>query len=190
MPGKTKASPFLRRFCFTGVRGVGKSTIINRIRSSVPDIKFVSGSDILQNMIGEGYRNFEYLPEEEKYLLRIKLNETLCEIQQQTGMDLVVDAHLTVYNLKTKFIDTIFTLNDINFYTDIILLDSSPENVYCHRIQDTMKKRICDFEIIKKEVETERREAIRMSNEHTMDLHIFQMDEEVVVKIIRFLNSS
>ncbi|WP_321431074.1 ATP-binding protein [uncultured Methanolobus sp.] len=187
MPGKSMDSKSLRRFCLTGVRGVGKSTVLGQVKEKVKNLHFVTGSDILQNMMGEEYSNFEYLPEDEKYALRIKLNKVLDDFQQETKMDLVVDAHLTVYNLKTKSIDMIFTQKDIDFYTDLILLDSNPEKVYHHRMRDTKKKRIVDLETIKMEMETERREAIRISSEYKMNLHIVQMDEEIVEKIIRIL---
>ena len=187
MPGKTKASPVLRRFCFTGVRGVGKSTIINRIQSHVPGIKFVSGSDLLHDMMGEGYKHFEYLPEAEKYDLRIKLNSLLQSIQKDAAKDLVVDSHLTVFNLKTHVIDTIFTEKDLEFYTDIILLDSYPEKIYDHRARDTSKKRIVETEIIAKELDTERQEAFRVASEYDIRLHVIDMGDEADEKMISVL---
>lgn len=187
MPGNTTTDPSLRRYCFTGVRGVGKSTVIDRIISNVPEIQFVSGSDILQEMMGENYKKFEYLPENEKYELRIKLNDILCEIQKKTKMDMVVDSHVTVFNLKTKVIDTIFTQKDIAFYTDLILLDSNPEKVYCHRRKDVEKKRIIDLETIKNELEIERREAIRLSEKYGINLHIVEMNDIAYKNIINLL---
>jgi len=187
MPGKTKASPSLRRFCFTGVRGVGKSTAINRIRSHVPNIKFVSGSNLLHDMMGEDYKHFEYLPEAEKYALRTKLNGLLQTIQKDAATDLVVDSHLTVFNLKTHVIDTIFTEKDLEFYTDIILLDSCPEKIYDHRIRDISKKRIVDKKIISKELDTERQEAFRVASEYGIKLHVIKMGNEAVEKMISVL---
>lgn len=174
----------------TGVRGVGKSTVVNQIKEKVNNVHFITGSDVLRNMMEEEYSNFEYLPEDEKYSLRIKLNEILRGIQKETGMDLVVDAHLTVFNVKTKLIDTIFTQKDIDFYTDIILLDSNPEKVYYHRMKDVKKKRIVDFETIKKEVETERREASKISSQNGMNLYVVQMNEEAAEKIIQILSEN
>jgi len=189
MPGKDMDYESLRRFCFTGVRGVGKSTIINRISSKVPQVNFVSGSGILQEMMGKDYESFEYLPEEEKCSLRIKLNKLLQETQRIVSKDLVVDSHLTVYNLKTGVIDTIFTEQDIKFYTDIILLDSSLEKIYDHRSGDTVKKRIIDRDIIARELETERQEAQRMADEHGIRLHVIEMGDDSAEKIINILES-
>ncbi|MDY0385975.1 MAG: AAA family ATPase [Methanolobus sp.] len=187
MPGKAKATLSLRRFCFTGVRGVGKSTIINRIRSRIPDIKFVSGSNLLHEMMGEDYRNFEYLPEEEKYALRIKLNCLLQARQKDEAYDLVVDSHLTVFNLKTHVIDTIFTEKDFAFYTDIILLDSYPEKIHDHRIRDLSKKRIIDKEIIAKELDFERRIASEISEKYGIKLHVIQMGEDAALNLEKIL---
>lgn len=187
MPGKTKASPSLRRFCFTGVRGVGKSTLINRIRLCVPDIEFVSGSDLLHEMMGEDYKYFEYLPEAEKYDLRIKLNGMLQTVQKSVAKDLLVDSHLTVFNLKTQVIDTIFTESDLEFYTDIILLDSYPEKIYDYRVRDLSKKRIVDKAIIEKELDTERQEAFRIASEYGIRLHVINMGDEAGKKLVNVL---
>jgi adenylate kinase len=189
MSGNEINNPPLRRYCFTGVRGVGKSTIKNRIFSNVPEIHFVSGSDILQQMMGENYKQFEYLPETEKYRLRIELSDILYDIQQKTGKDLVVDSHLTVYNLKTQVIDTIFTEKDIAFYTDIILLDSYTEKIYDHRSRDGSKKRIVDEDIITRELDTERQEAYRVAEEYGMQLHIIEMGDEADENLINVLSS-
>lgn len=187
MLGKAKVPPSLRRFCFTGVRGVGKSTVIKRICSSVPDVKFVSGSDLLNDMMGEDYKHFEYLPEAEKYDLRIKLNDLLHATQKSSGKNLVVDSHLTVFNLKTHAIDTIFTENDLEFYTDIILLDSYPEKIYDHRFRDSSKKRVVDKEIIAKELDTERQEAFRVASEYGIILHVIEMGDGADEKMISAL---
>lgn len=177
MLGKAKVLPSLRRFCFTGIRGVGKSTVIKRIRSSVPDVKFVSGSDLLDDMMGEDYKHFEYLPEAEKYDLRIKLNDLLHATQKNAAKNLVVDSHLTVFNLKTHVIDTIFTEKDLEFYTDIILLDSYPERILDHRQRDTTKKRIIDLEVIRRELDFERQKAAEVSKKYGIRLHVVEMGE-------------
>jgi len=189
MTGKNSTNKPLKRFCFTGVRGVGKSTIIDRIKSNVPEVHFVSGSGILQEMMGDDYIFFEYLPEKEKYSLRIKLNELLRNTQLLVARDLVVDSHLTVYNLKTDFIDTIFTEQDIEFYTDIILLDSCPEKIYNHRSKDTSKKRILDMGNIARELETEREEAKRVASEYGLGLYIIEMDNSADEEMKKLLCS-
>ncbi len=187
MPGEESDRLSLKRFCFTGVRGVGKSTIVARVIENVPHIHFVSGSGTLQEMMGDDYSFFEYLPEEEKYSLRVKLNELLHQTQQNVAKNMVVDSHLTVYNLKTGIIDTIFTKKDIKFYTDIILLDSNPEQILDHRSRDTTKKRILEPEIIACELETERQEAHRMAEEHDITLHTIKMGKDADEKMINVL---
>ncbi|AFV24492.1 hypothetical protein Mpsy_2288 [Methanolobus psychrophilus R15] len=142
---------------------------------------------MLQGMMGEDYKHFEYLPEEEKYALRIKLNSMLQIIQKDAAKDLVVDSHLTVFNLNTDVIDTIFTEKDFEFYTDIILLDSYPEKIYDHRARDFSKKRIVDKEIIAKELDTEKQEAFRVASEYNIRLHVIEMGDEADEKMISVL---
>ena len=106
----------LRRICFTGIRGVGKTTLLKNISEHNPDVFFISGSDILQKLMGESYNQFEFLPEKEKYIYRLKLNDFLWKVQYSTGKSLLVDCHLTVYNLITGGIDMIFTHKDFDFF--------------------------------------------------------------------------
>jgi predicted AAA+ superfamily ATPase len=98
-----------RRICFTGIRGTGKTTLVETVKQQNPDIYFMSGSDILQKLMGKSYSQFEFLPENDKYAYRLKVNQILCETQRENQTDLLVDSHLTVLNLKNGGIDTIFT---------------------------------------------------------------------------------
>ncbi|MDK2947551.1 MAG: hypothetical protein PWQ63_711 [Methanolobus sp.] len=168
----------LRRICFTGVRGVGKSSVLKEIHRQLPNVCFTSGSDILQELMGNFYAQFEFLPERKKYAYRLKIRDILVETQKQNCNDLLVDSHLTVYNLKTGDIDVIFTHMDYDFYTDIVLLDSNPERILDHRQRDTRKKRITDLDIIKQELEFERNKASEISNEYGIKLHVIQMGED------------
>lgn len=173
----------LRRICFTGVRGVGKSTLLREIDKEDFDICFTSGSGILQEMMGDAYSHFEYLPEYKKYAYRLKVRDNLQKIQEHLGKDLLVDSHLTVYNLKTGDIDVIFTHMDYDFYTDIVLLDSTPEKVYIYRVRDTSKKRITDKELIHKELEFEKEIAMNLCAEYGLKLHIIKMDDTAAEKM-------
>ncbi|KKH92339.1 hypothetical protein EO95_02820 [Methanosarcina sp. 1.H.T.1A.1] len=177
----------LRKICFTGVRGVGKSTLLREIDKGDLDMCFTSGSGILQEMMGDEYSHFEYLPEYKKYVYRLRVRDTLQKIQEQHGKDLLVDSHLTVYNLKTGNIDLIFTHMDYGFYTDIILLDSTPERVYTYRVRDTSKKRIIDKELIHKELEFEKQEAMRISAECGLRLHIIEMNNTATENMMSIL---
>lgn len=173
----------LRRICFTGVRGVGKSTLLREIDKEGLDICFTSGSGILQEMMGDAYSHFEFLPEYKKYAYRLKIRDTLQKIQEHQSKDLLVDSHLTVYNLKTGDIDVIFTHMDYDFYTDMILLDSTPERVYTYRIRDKSKKRITDKELIHEELEFEKQMAKNICDEHGLRLHIIKMDDTAAEKM-------
>lgn len=179
----------LRRICFTGVRGVGKSTLMGELNKLNLNICFTSGSDILQEMMGDTYSQFEYLPEYQKYACRLKIRDILYKMQEQTSKDLLVDSHLTVYNLKTQNIDVIFTHMDYGFYTDIILLDSNPERILIHRQRDVKKKRIVDEDIIKKELDFERKMAEEIAKEHGMQLHVIHMREDATDNLKKILMS-
>ena len=177
----------LRRICFTGVRGVGKTTLLKEINEQLPEIVSISGSDILQDLMGEAYNQFEFLPEKEKYLHRLKLNEVRWEIQRAAGKDMLVDCHLTVYNLKTGEIDMIFTQKDFEFFTELILLHSTPEKILTHRKRDTTKERIVELEIIKRELDFERKMALKITKDYGIKLHIVQMDERAIDNLNRIL---
>jgi len=170
----------LRRICFTGIRGTGKTTLIEKVKGQNPDVCFMSGSDVLQKLMGISYSQFEFLPEDDKYAYRLKVNKILCETQYGNKKDLLVDSHLTVLNLKTGGIDTIFTHKDYAFFTDLILFDSTPDEIYSHRRNDTKKKRIVDLETIKKELDLERKTALKISKDHGIKLHIIYTGEKEV----------
>ena len=170
----------LRRICFTGIRGTGKTTLIEIVKGQNPDVCFMSGSGILQKLMGKSYSQFEFLSEDDKYAYRLKVNKTLCETQYENQKNLLVDSHLTVLNLKTGGIDTIFTHKDYAFFTDLILFDSTPDEIYSHRRNDTKKKRIVDLETIKKELDLERKTALNISKDHGIKLHVIHTGEKEV----------
>jgi Archaeal adenylate kinase len=169
-----------RCYCFTGIRGVGKSTLVNQVRKDFPNTFFTSGSETLKEMMGEDYKNFEFLFESEKSRLRYELNQNLRNIQKKTQKDLFVDAHLTVRNLKTGILENIFTENEIGFYTDIILLDSTPEKVLENRQKDVTKKRSLDIDSITEELEFERIAATEICFAHNLKLHIIKVGDNEV----------
>ncbi len=177
----------LRRICFTGVRGVGKSSVLKEINKEDMNLCISSGSDILQKIMGDSYSQFEFLPEYKKYAYRLKIRDTLHKIQEEKCKDLLVDSHLTVYNLKTGKIDVIFTHMDYDFYTDIILLDSDPKCILDHRQRDTKKKRITDLDIIRQELDFERKMAESISKKYGIKLHVIHMGENAVQRLEHFL---
>jgi adenylate kinase len=177
----------LRRICFTGVRGVGKSSVLKEINKEKLNFSFTSGSDILQDMMGEAYSQFEFLPEYKKYAYRLKIRDTLHKMQEENNNDLLVDSHLTVYNLKTKEIDVIFTHMDYGFYTDIILLDSYPERILDHRQRDSKKKRITDLNVIRQELDFERRIASEISEKYGIRLYVIQMGDDAALNLEKIL---
>jgi len=178
----------LRRICFTGVRGVGKSSVLQEVNKEEMNLCFTSGSDILQDMMGEAYVKFEFLPEYRKYAYRLKISDALHKVQKNNRKDLLVDSHLTVYNLNSGKIDVIFTHMDYEFYTDIILLDSYPERILDHRQRDTKKKRITDLDIIRKELDFERCKATEIARSHGIRLHAIQMGEDAAQNLERVLS--
>ena len=179
----------LRRICFTGIRGVGKTTLLKEIDEQIPEIVSISGSDILQDLMGETYNQFEFLPEKEKYIHRLKLNDVRWEIQREAEKDMLVDCHLTVYNLKTGKIDMIFTHKDFDFFTEFILLDSTPKKIQTHRKRDTTKKRIVELAIIKRELDFERKMALKITKDYGIKLHIVQMDERAIDNLNRIIGN-
>jgi adenylate kinase len=73
-----------------------------------------------------------------------------------------------------------YSHKDYTFFTDLILFDSTPGEIYSHRKNDTKKKRIVDLETIKNELDLERKTALKISTNYGIKLHIIYTGEKEV----------
>lgn len=158
----------MRRICLVGVRGVGKTTLINSVLSRVPWIDYLIGSNILRQLVGEDFVNFDRYPEERKQNFREQAIMYMEKRQMQTHKDILVDGHTTLYNAETGKVEGVFTELDCQFYTDLIYYNATYEVVLNRRKNDFNKRRILDPEIIKQELLGERNESIRIAKDYQM----------------------
>jgi adenylate kinase len=86
--------------------------------------------------------------------------------------------------------ESAFTEKDLEFYTDIILLDSYPERILDHRQRDTTKKRIIDLEVIRRELDFERQKVAEVSKKYGIRLHVVEMGEAASERLESILLSS
>jgi len=162
----------LKRYCLVGVKGIGKTTLIDAIRVSVPNVEFIIGSIVLKELVGENFSNFDYFSDEEKEFYRKKAIQFFDNKQKISKKKILIDGHVTLYNPKKDLIELVFTKEDSEFYTDLVLYDTNVEIIYNRRKNDHLKKRIIDKEIIEKEILTERKEAEIMAQKFGMKFHI------------------
>lgn len=162
----------MKRYCLVGVKGIGKTTLIDAIKSSVPNVEFIIGSTVLKELVGEKFSNFDYFSVEEKEFYRKKAIQFFENKQKSSQKKILIDGHVTLYNPKNGMVEVVFTKEDSEFYTDLILYDTNVEIIYNRRKNDYLKKRIIDKEIIEKEILSERRESKNMAQKFGMKFHI------------------
>jgi len=160
----------MKRYCLIGIKGIGKTTLVKSIMP-ISNTDYFIGSDILKNLVGPEFENFDYFPEEKKQKYRKKAIEYLWKIQEKNKKNILIDGHVTLLNPKTRIIEPVFTELDCNFYTDLILLEAPIEEILKRRKNDNRKKRIIDIELIRKELTAERHEAERLSNKYGINIH-------------------
>ena len=179
----------LKRYCLIGVKGIGKTTLIDAIRNRVTNVEFIIGSEILRKIVGTEFQNFDAFPEEKKEFFRKEGIKEFKKIQKKTGKDILVDGHVILYNPIIDKIEIVFTKDDSELYSDIILYETSAETVFDRRSKDTKKKRILDIDIIKEEINEEKKNALLISNEynivfHTINGNNFNLAQEQLIKIL------
>ncbi|KKN64429.1 hypothetical protein LCGC14_0491720 [marine sediment metagenome] len=161
----------IRRYCLIGIKGIGKTTLIKTILKEIPNIDYLIGSQILRQLVGEGFDNFDYFPEEVKKNYREKAIEYMIQRQNETQKKILVDGHTSLYNPISKEPENVFTELDCTFFTDLILLEVSDLTVLERRKSDSKKKRITDLSIITKELSFERKNSENIAKKYGMKMH-------------------
>ena len=88
----------MRRYCLIGIKGIGKTTLIKKILEEIPNIDYLIGSQILRQLVGVRFDNFDYFPEAERQKYREKAIEYMIARQNEIQKDILVDGHTTLYN--------------------------------------------------------------------------------------------
>ena len=179
----------MRRYCLIGPKGIGKTTLFESIRDRVNNVEFIIGSNVLRNLVGEDFHKFDSFPENQKEYFRKEAIKSLKRVQEETGKDLLVDGHVILYNSTTNKIEIVFTNDDIEFFTDLILYETSSAIVLERRKKDTNKKRILDINIIEMEIAEEKRNALFISKKYNISFHVidgndFKRAQSQLLKIL------
>ena len=181
----------MRRYCLIGIKGIGKTTLIKKILEEIPNIDYLIGSQILRQLVGVRFDNFDYFPEAEKQKYREKAIEYMIERQNEIQKDILVDGHTTLYNPISKKSENVFTEMDCKFFTDLILYEINALAVLERRKSDTIKKRILNLFIIKNELSSERENSENIAKNYGMQIHYLIEDfhNNLNKKLIKILKN-
>ena len=179
----------MKRFCLIGVKGIGKTTLINSILDKIPHIDYLIGSQVLRSLVGLEFDNFDSFPDGEKKRFREEAIAFMIKRQYEMKKDILVDGHTTLYNRDTNSPENVFTELDCKFFTDLILYETSAEKVLERRKKDLNKKRILELPIIKKELKYERLNSQRIAKSNGMQMHYLNNNSivNIQIKLIEFL---
>ncbi len=179
----------MRRYCLIGIKGIGKTTLIKKILEEIPNIDYLIGSQILRQLVGPRFDNFDYFPEEEKQKYREKAIKYMIKRQNETQKDILVDGHTTLYNPISNEPENVFTDLDCKFFTDLILYEVNALTVLERRKSDSKKKRILDLPIIKKELSFERNNSEDIAKKYGMQMHYLneEFHDNLSIELIKIL---
>ncbi len=164
--------------CLIGVKGIGKTYLINRLKKVDDNFLYYTGSSMIREVVGEEFSNFDAFTQEKKEMFRDLVIKRFEEIQKETGMNLVIDGHMILYNIHKRTIESVVRKSDIDFYDHYILLHPTPELVYQRRVGDKLKQRIIDIEIIKQEIKEEKEKAEEICAEYNKTLDVINLPME------------
>ncbi len=179
----------MRRYCLIGIKGIGKTTLIKAILEEIPNIDYLIGSQILRQLVGPRFDNFDYFSEEEKQKYREKAIEYMTKKQNETQKDILVDGHTTLYNPISKEPENVFTELDCQFFTNLILYEVNALTVLERRKSDSFKKRILNLSIIKREISFERENSENIAKKYGMQMHYLDEGSQnnLNIEIIKIL---
>ncbi len=175
--------------CLIGVKGIGKTYLINRLKKVDDSFLYFTGSSMIRKVVGEEFPNFDAFTQERKEIFRDIVIKRFEEIQKRKGKNLVIDGHMTLYNIHKKTIESVVRKSDIDFYDHYILLHPTPELVYQRRLGDKLKQRILDREIIRQEIRREKEKVEEICAEYNKTLDVIDLPtenaDEILLRIIR-----
>ncbi len=182
----------LRRFCLIGVKGIGKTTLIRSILADIPKVDYLIGSQVLRELVGPEFDQFDTFPEEEKQMYRELAISWMEERQKKTRKTILVDGHTTLFNPNVGRVEGVFTELDCKFFTDFILFEATPETILERRKNDPSKHRNLDIRLILEELAAERSESHKIAKRYGQKIQYLYEDgsnqqdlREKLVKILR-----
>ena len=163
-----------RRILLIGVKGIGKTTILNKILPDLPQLLFIPGSGGLKEIVGATFDNFERFPLEKKSEYRNKLTEYWKSIQERNGKHVIIDGHTILHMAHNNMMENILTHENCMFFTDFVYMNAKPEVILERRKNDLIKKRNTDLETIRKEIEAEWEETHRIVRTYGQNIYYLE----------------
>jgi len=118
-----------KRVGLYGVSSTGKTTIAKRIEDLYPSFKYIDGSVVIGNVCPGGILNFKKLDTKHKTIYREKAIRFLKQYQIKVQKNLIIAGHYS-FMQSDGTIENVWTVEDDDFYTDIIYVKDEPNNVY------------------------------------------------------------
>jgi adenylate kinase len=169
-----------------GAPGAGKTTILKKITAALKYSVCLVPIGVLLNSMGAGEFNSQYfcfLDEERKNIVREKAIKHILSLDKY---DLVILDSQYVnmsadINKPMKPMMPVYFMKRVDIYVDI---EASEEEILRRRMADSTKKRICELDIIVKEIKAEKNLALTIANEFCKPVYIINNDNiEESVKI-------
>jgi uridine kinase len=145
----------IRTVLFTGIRGSGKSTLIQQLKNftSFNSIYFDSYSNLLKSFVEKDSEDFSLF---DSFSFDVKKNyrqKVISHLESLSFTKLVfIEGHLAMYNTQLEQFETLFHQSDLNFFDLIIYYDISAQTIFDHRIKDVNKSRLPNLSIIQQEI--------------------------------------
>lgn len=136
-----------------GVPGVGKSSVLDKVKALKPDVEVVNYGTVMfemaQRLFGVKDRDeMRYLDSEKQKRIQLEAAKHIRRMADNNP-SLIVDTHCSVFTpvgyLPGLFYDTLSLLKP----RKLVLLTAYPEEIYRRRLSDPTRKRETDIEQIR-----------------------------------------
>lgn len=122
-----------------GVGGVGKTTLINRLKKYTQVLEIIDGSAMVDKVVDGGLSAFKKATGVQKNRYRQQAVEQMQRMFEQQKKHFLVAGHYCF--IDKQGIDIAWTEKDAQFYDLIIVLNKSADEIYRQAQQDSDRKR-------------------------------------------------
>lgn len=162
------------RICLVGVKGIGKTYLVNHVLPNIPQIDHIYGSSLMRELVGPCFSQFDMFPEVEKKAIRRDVIIFLKKRQKERSLPLLIQGHMTLFDPTLGKAVEIFTDEDCAFYTDLILLEIPPEMIVSNREREKYRHFSCNIHSVKSEIMFEHRTAKKIAEQYSMNLTLLK----------------
>jgi adenylate kinase len=141
--------------------GSGKSTLLKQLGSNLPPgFTFYEGSDVLGKVTPGGMAAFRKLNELDQEKHRKLAVDKIREITISNGTTAIVAGHYMFWPEDRKYVNPVYTQNDLETYTHIIYLDVLPEIILyqCRGDTERLDRPLASIDHFRKWQEAEKAE--------------------------------